>query len=98
MSKTKRNGGYVLVDFSGVNLITFDTPQATANPVYDSISNAIDNNKPVYVSNLAIGPTNISPLNVPFYKTASGIQGMFSTFGVSVGHTDDGDVVVISQM
>ena len=98
MSKTKRNGGYVLVDFTGVNLMTFQTAQPTANPVYEPILKAIANGKPVYAENLTVGTSVVSPVNVPCYRTANGIQGMFSTFAISIGHTDDGDVVIITPM
>lgn len=100
MSKTKRNGGYVLVDFTGVNLTTIDSAQTPVNPVYEPIITAIKNNKPIYVMNLAVsdGGAVVAPFNVPFFDTGElSANGIFSTFHVSVLFTNEGDQVVISQ-
>lgn len=98
MSKAKRNGGYALVDFTGVSLMTFQTEQPTANPVYEPILKAIANGKPVYAENLTVGTSVVSPVNVPFYRTGNAIQGIISTFAIVVGHTDAGDGVIITPM
>ena len=106
MSKTKRNGGYVLVDFSGIEFTSakFDTPQTPENPVYDTVIAAIQNNKPIFISNLTAldGEHTFEPFNVPMFIAEDDgvfvVSGVFSTFQIGISREDGADVVVISQM
>lgn len=72
MSKSKRNGGYVLVDFDGVKIdvTLIDTNQTPNNPVFEPIRSAIKHNKPILLSNLILptplGEFVITPIPVAY--------------------------------
>lgn len=106
MSKTKRNGGYVLVDFSGVDISTekLDTNQHPDNSVAIPIYNAIKNNKPVYVENLGspYPGIKVTPFNMPVFGGGGpddpdgiSIVGLFSNFSVHIEYVDGEEDVVI---
>lgn len=77
MSKAKRNGGYVLVDFSGVKVdqSLVDMNQTPDNPVFETVRLAIKHNKPVLLSNVVIVASDeakfvMTPIPVSFLAMA----------------------------
>lgn len=64
MSKAKRNGGYVLVDFTGVN-IESEAPVVIPG-IFETCKKAFDSNKPIYIINLVAAydgvSANVSPM------------------------------------
>lgn len=107
MSKTKRNGGYVLVDFSGIEMTTekLGTDQQPDNSVALPIYNAFKNNKPVYVENLGSPSPGIkvNPFNMAVFVGGSpddpdgiSIVGLFSQFAVHIEYVDGDESVNIT--
>lgn len=107
MSKAKRNGGYVLVDFSGVDITTekLDTNQRPDNSVALPIYNASKNNKPVYVENLGspYPGIKVTPFNMPAFVGGSpddpdgiSIVGFFANFSVHIEYVDGDETVNIT--
>lgn len=62
MSKSKRNGGYVLVDFSGVNLWD-ENPQVIPG-IFTAVDTALKTNKPIIAVNAYCKPSDLD-LKVP---------------------------------
>lgn len=54
MSRGSKKGGYILLDFSGVD-IQINTPQEITKEQCDTAINSIDLNKPIYLINLTAG-------------------------------------------
>lgn len=68
MSKTKRNGGYILVDFSGVD-ISDSEPQIIPG-IFTAFDAALKTNKPIIAINAVtfiedVGTETVSP--IPLY-------------------------------
>ena len=100
MSKAKRNGGYILVDFSGVNLANED-PQVIPG-IFTAIDTALKTNKPIIAINAVIAVDDIA--TVPFSPfliagghaiTETGVDPdsllMFLSTGERASVTRDGD-------
>lgn len=103
MSKAKRNGGYVLVDMTGVSISNpqIGVTQHPAKPFVDIFSYAVKNDKPIYLTGLTSSTGDVEEFTIS--PTASsvfftGIDGGFGTFGVyafSFAHTPAGDEIII---
>lgn len=66
MSKTKRNGGYVLVDFAGVNL--WDENPQVISGIFTAIDAALKTNKPIIAINAVRAVEGIATIPVsPFH-------------------------------
>lgn len=65
MSKSKRNGGYVLVDFSGVNLYD-ENPQVIPG-IFTAVDTALKTNKPIIAINAVMSVEDVATIPVsPF--------------------------------
>ena len=70
MSKAKRNGGYVLVDFSGVNMYD-ENPQVIPG-IFTAVDAALKTNKPIIAINVVMAEEEFDTLHVspiPMYGT-----------------------------
>ena len=66
MSKAKRNGGYVLVDFDGVNLYD-ENPQVIPG-IFTAIDTALKTNKPIVAINAVMAVEDVATIPVsPFH-------------------------------
>lgn len=70
MSKAKRNGGYVLVDFSGVNLAN-ENPQVIPG-IFTAMDTALKTNKPIIAINAVIAVDDIEPVPYSPFIIAGG--------------------------
>ena len=97
MSKTKRNGGYILVDFSGVNL-NDENPQVIPG-IFTAVDAALKTNKPIIAINAVMSVEDIATIPVsPFFMsgihliTETEVDTIVMVFGATqVQVTRDGD-------
>ena len=64
-STAKRNGGYVLLDFSGVNLLV-SVPQ-TIEGIFTAVETALKTNKPIIAINAVMGIEAMPVSPIPMY-------------------------------
>lgn len=57
------NGGYVMVDCTGLDLIKGQTPQ-TVDGIYTRVENAVKTGKPIYACGCNWGGRKVSPIQV----------------------------------
>ena len=86
MSKTKRNGGYILVDFSGVNL-NDENPQVIPG-IFTAVDAALKTNKPIIAINAVMSVEDIATIPVsPFF--------MFGTHLITETEVDPDTIVMV---
>lgn len=82
------NGGYVIIDCSGLNLGSL----GKVDGIYAKVKAAIDAEKPLYLGNVVNGTTKFSP--IPAF---GGVEegGVFVSFEPVTIHITTGDVVSV---
>ena len=68
MTDSKRKGGYVLIDLGGMEIMDHDEPIVTTEKLYNAVRAAIENNKPIYVTNYQQDGLYRTPRNISGYR------------------------------
>lgn len=88
------NGGYVMIDCTGLDLTKGQTPQ-TISGMFDLVKDAMETNKPMYCVNANWDGAYISPIQVFAVEFPGYIIVTASTLQVTV--TEE-DVITITSM
>lgn len=83
------NGGYAMIDFTGVDLGNL----GTVNGIYESTKNAIASGKPLVLSGIVNGEQAFSPI-VAFGGVESATSVFVSFFPVTLHISNAGEVIM----
>lgn len=88
------NGGYIMIDCTGLDLIKGQTPQ-TITGIFNTVKNAMKTNKPMYCVNANWDGAFCSPIQVFAIEFDSYIIVTTSTLQVKITNED---VITITSM
>lgn len=88
------NGGYVLIDCTGLDLTKGQTPQ-TISGIHKKVKTAMESGKPIYACNCNWGGKDVTPIEVFCIEFDNDIIATASTLQVVIS---DSDAIIINNM